>query len=62
MVGLILMQKGAQTAASDGGRKYTRSYLLKDLIVSPLYTGLVMVLIKLGLFKPLEVCFKPKTG
>jgi hypothetical protein len=62
IAGLVLMQKGAQTAATAGGKKYTRRDLLKDLVVSLLYTGLIMFLIKLGLLKPLKVYFKPKAG
>jgi hypothetical protein len=57
VIGLILMQKGAQAVLSDEKKKYTRRDLLKDLGISLLYTGAIVALVKLGILKPIEGYF-----
>jgi len=58
IAGFVLMQKGAQKMSGEAGeKKYSRRELLKDLAISLLYTGLIVVLIKLGILKPIENYF-----
>lgn len=56
MLGLILMQKGAQHVL-PGQTKYTRRELLKDLGISLLYTAAIVVLVKLRVLQPIESYF-----
>lgn len=58
VLGFVLMQKGAQTALSDKPEKYSRRDLAKDLVVSLLYTALIVLLIRFGVLKPFENYFK----
>lgn len=53
VLGLILMQKGAQQVVTDQPRPYTRRQLLGDLGISLAYTLLLIVLVKYGVLKPL---------
>ncbi len=53
VLGLVLMQKGAQHALADQAKPYTRRQLLRDLAISLGYTLLIVVLVKSGLLKPL---------
>src|SRR6266436_2419090 len=41
ILGLVLMQKGAQKILSKQERKYSRRDLFRDLAISLLYTGLI---------------------
>ena len=52
VLGFVLMHKGAQSLLSAQERKYTRRDLLKDLLISLLYTVVIIVLIKCGVLKP----------
>ena len=54
VLGFVLMHKGAQTALADGGRKYSRRDLVKDLAISLLYTLLIVGLVKWGVLKPVQ--------
>jgi hypothetical protein len=58
IIGLILMQKGAQTVASPEKKKYTARDLAKDIGISLVYTALILGLIKLGVLKPIEAYFR----
>jgi len=62
VAGFILMRKGAQKILSsqENEKKYSRRELLKDLGVSLLYTGVIVVLIKLGVMKPIVNYFPSK--
>lgn len=53
VLGLVLMQKGAQQALSDKPKPYTRRQLLTDLGISLAYTLLIVALIQYGVLKPL---------
>jgi hypothetical protein len=53
VLGLILMQKGAQRILSDQSHRYSRRDLLRDVGVSLLYTGLILLLVKLGILQPI---------
>jgi hypothetical protein len=56
--GFVLMHKGAQQALSKEEKKYSRRELLKDGLVSLLYTALIVLLLKLGILKPISAYFK----
>lgn len=53
VLGLVLLQKGVQHAATDKPTPYTRRQLLRDLAISLGYTAILVVLVKSGLLKPL---------
>ena len=53
VLGLFLLQKGAQHAVTGQPRPYTRRQLLGDLGISLAYTLLLIVLVKYGVLKPL---------
>lgn len=57
LLGFILLHKGAQQALSKEEKKYSRRELVKDLIVSIAYTALIVILIKLGVLKPIAGYF-----
>ena len=57
ILGLVLMQKGAQKMLSKENRKYSRRDLMRDLGISLLYTVLILLLLKLGILKPIENYF-----
>ena len=60
VLGLILMHKGAQQIAADGGRRYTRRDLMKDLAVSVGYTLLIVALLHFKILRPFENYFPEK--
>jgi hypothetical protein len=53
VIGLVLLHKGARKMLSEKPPPDWRRELLKDVIVSLAYTGVIIALIKLGLLKPL---------
>jgi hypothetical protein len=57
VLGLVLMHKGAQQMISGNEQKYSRRELLKDVIISLVYTFLIVVLIKVGVLKPFQSYF-----
>ena len=57
VIGFVLMQKGAQTMLADRGKKYSRRDLLRDVGISLVYTGLIVMLLKLGVLKPFKGYF-----
>jgi hypothetical protein len=57
VLGFVLMHKGAQQVLSKEEKKYSRRELFKDVIVSLLYTALIVVLLKLGILKPISAYF-----
>ena len=60
VLGLVLMQKGAQRIVADQPpRPYSRRDLLKDLVISLLYTLLILVLVKLGWIQPVADYLNP---
>ena len=54
VLGFILMHKGAQKVLSEKQRKYSRHDLLRDVGISLLYTAVIVVLVKLGILKPIQ--------
>ena len=54
MLGFLLLHKGVKMIASEETPpKYSRHDLLKDIVVSLLYTLLIVILIKFKLIQPL---------
>ena len=62
VLGFFLMHKGAQKLLSNQDKKYNRRELVKDVVVSVLYTVLIVVLIKLGVLKPFQHYFSTGSG
>ena len=57
VLGFVLMHKGAQQLASSNPQKYDRRELVKDFAISLLYTAVLILLLKLGVFKPISRYF-----
>lgn len=57
ILGLVMMHKGAQQALSESDRRYSAKDLLKDLAISLLYTGVILLLLKIGILKPIKSYF-----
>ena len=53
VLGFVLMQKGAERMAGREAQPYSRKSLFRDLLISLLYTGLIVLLIKLKVLQPL---------
>ncbi|MEY2410250.1 MAG: hypothetical protein QOF48_2920 [Verrucomicrobiota bacterium] len=60
VLGFFLMHKGAQKVFSTKDKPYGRRALVRDLIISLLYTLLIVVLVKLGVLKPVTDYFTDK--
>jgi len=60
VLGFVLMHKGAQQMISGEKQTYSRRELVKDVIISLLYTLLIVVLIKLGVLKPFQSYFNSR--
>lgn len=58
VLGLVLLQKGARQVLTDQPALYSRKQLIKDLLVSLLYTLVIVVLIKLKVFQPIGDYFQ----
>src|SRR5262245_18878399 len=58
VIGFVLLHKGAEKMLKDQDSRYTRRHLLKDVLVSLLYTAVIVLLLKLGVLKPFENYFK----
>ena len=52
VLGFVLMHKGAQKALTAEDKPYTARSFARDLVVSLLYTLLIVVLVKIGVLKP----------
>ena len=57
VLGFVLMHKGAQAMLSETEKKYSRRELLKDVVVSLIYTVVIVALVKMGILKPVESYF-----
>jgi cellulose synthase/poly-beta-1,6-N-acetylglucosamine synthase-like glycosyltransferase len=57
LLGLVLMQWGAETAFSDKFKQYGRRQIARDLVISLLYTALIVALVKLHVLAPLPDYF-----
>jgi hypothetical protein len=54
VLGFVLMHKGTWQMLSEEERKYTRREVLKDVIVSLVYTLVIVALLKFGVLKPFQ--------
>ena len=53
VLGFVLLHKGAEKMVrSEGGRAYSRKDLLRDLIISLIYTGVIVALLKAKILQP----------
>jgi hypothetical protein len=57
-LGFFLMHKGAQTFLADKQSKYSRRELTIDFGISLVYTGLMLLLIKLEVLRPIDSYFQ----
>jgi hypothetical protein len=57
VLGFVLMHKGGQKMLSESKGKYSRRALARDVGVSLLYTVFIVVLLKLGVLKPIQNYF-----
>jgi len=59
VAGLVLLHKGAQTAvASSEAPPYSKQGLLKDVLISLAYTGVILLLLKIRIVQPVSDYFK----
>lgn len=54
VVGMVLMHKGAQKMLRKEDRKYSWRDGVRDIGISLLYTALIVLLLKLGIVKPIH--------
>ena len=57
ILGFVLLHKGARKVLSETDLKYSRRAFLKDIAISLIYTGVIVVLIKMGVLKPIQNYF-----
>ena len=57
VIGFVLMQKGAETMIREKPTKYSGRDLLRDFGISLVYTAVIVVLVKLGVLKPIQSYF-----
>ncbi len=60
VLGFVLLHKGAQKVLTNEDKLYTRRSLVRDILISRLYTLLIVALVKLGVLKPVTDYFKDK--
>jgi hypothetical protein len=58
VAGFILMHKGGQQMLSKEAKDSARRELVKDVIISLVYTALIVALLKLGVVKPPQNYFQ----
>jgi hypothetical protein len=57
VAGFVLMHKGAHKILTENEKKYSRRDLVKDMLISLLYTGFIIALLKLKILKPIQNYF-----
>lgn len=59
VLGLILLRRGAQTALNenDAPKPFSRKELIKDILISLVYTFVIIILAKLKIVEPIENYF-----
>jgi len=57
VLGFVLMHKGAQQVFTKENRQYSRGDLAKDVVVSLIYTLVIVALVKVGVLKPIQNYF-----
>ena len=58
VAGFVLMQKGGEKMLSNQDKPYTRRNFVRDLVISLLYTALIVVLVETGVLKPVASYFE----
>jgi predicted neutral ceramidase superfamily lipid hydrolase len=58
VLGFFLMHKGAEKTLSNEDKPYSRRSLIRDLIISLLYTLLIVLLVQFGVLKPVTDYFQ----
>jgi hypothetical protein len=54
VLGFVLMQKGGAKIISEENQPYSRKCLCRDLVISLLYTLVIVVLVKMGVIGPIQ--------
>lgn len=54
VAGFVLMHKGVRQLLAEKGKPDIKRELRKDVLISLLYTGVIIVLLKLGVLRPFE--------
>jgi hypothetical protein len=62
ILGFVLMHKGTEQMLSEKRSGYSRRDLVRDVGISLLYTGLIVVFIKIGFLKPIQSYFPVRPG
>ena len=57
VIGFFLMHKGAAKLLSEEDRRYTWRQLARDVVISLLYTALIVLLLNLKVLRPIENYF-----
>lgn len=57
VIGFVLLHKGAEKALAAADKPYTARSLARDALISLLYTGLIVLLVQLGVLKPVTDYF-----
>ena len=60
VLGFVLMQKGGWKLMSNEPKPYSRRELFKDVLISLLYTLLIVALLKLKILQPIPEYFHRK--
>jgi hypothetical protein len=60
VLGFVLLQKGGERMLTRENKSYSRRALLRDVGISLLYTGVIVLLLKGGVLKPLQHYFEGK--
>ncbi len=54
VAGFVLMHKGGEKLLSEEEKHYSWKSFVRDMVISLLYTGLIVLLVKLKILQPLE--------
>jgi hypothetical protein len=54
IIGMVMMQKGAEKMLRKEDRKYSWRDSVRDIGISLVYTGIIVLLLKLGIVKPIH--------
>jgi len=60
ILGFVLMHKGAKQVLSNKDSKYSWRTFAKDIGISLAYTGVIVILIKMGVLQPIQNYFTKK--
>lgn len=54
IIGMVMMQKGAEKMLRKEDRKYTWRDSARDIGISLVYTAVIVILLKMGIVKPIH--------